>query len=133
MGTGAARRSRGSLPHPRPGMGRQGSSGRGLNSLGKRFGSFESWFDVMGGVLAVAGIDGLLENREKLADQGNDELDPWKRFIHLWQDAQLKGILLEARTEQLEGRVIGAVRIKSRVLSGGKLYRIENVPGPLTH
>jgi hypothetical protein len=99
-------------------------------------------------VLAVAGIEGLLENQEKLADHGDDELNPWKLFIHLWQEGQQQGYvpreayaehLLDAAEKagleigdmrlqsqlrklgraltRIEGRVIGSLRIKSRVLN----------------
>jgi hypothetical protein len=120
------------------------------------FGSYESWLDVMGGVLTVGGIEGLLENRDKLTDKGDDELTPWRFFFHLWREAveadlvpreahvhQLLAIALKAGRDigdvgfqsqlqrlgkalsKIEGRVIGSVRIKSRVLNGRKLYRIE--------
>lgn len=129
---------------------------RGSEVLGRIFGSYESWLDVMGGVLAVAGVEGLLENRDKLTDQGDDELGPWRFFFHLWREAvqadlvpreahvhQLQDIALKAGLDigdagfqsqlqrlgkalsKIEGRVIGSARIKSRVLNGRKLYRIE--------
>jgi putative DNA primase/helicase len=59
----------------------------GSEVLGRMFGSYESWLDVIGGVLVVAGVEGLLDNQDKLADQGDDELGPWKAFIHLWREA----------------------------------------------
>jgi hypothetical protein len=124
------------------------------------FGSYESWLDVMGGVLAVAGIDGLLTNRESITGRGDDELNQWRLFIHLWQEAvarneipqeaaahQLLDMAVSAGLEveamgfqsqvkrlgkalsKIEGRVIaavsGAVRIRSRLLTGRRLYRIE--------
>lgn len=129
---------------------------RGSEVLARMFGSYESWLDVIGGVLTVAGIDGLLENRDKLTDQGDDELRPWRFFFHLWQEAveadqipreahvhQLHDIAVKAGLEigevgvqsqlqrlgkalsKIEGRVIGSARLKSRVLNGRKLYRIE--------
>jgi hypothetical protein len=128
----------------------------GSEVLGTTFGSYPSWLDVIGGVLAVAGIEGLLENRDKLADQGDDELGPWRFFFHLWREAveadqipreanvhQLVDIAIKAGLDigevgfqsqlqrlgkalsKIEGRVIGSARIKSRVLNGRKLYRIE--------
>jgi putative DNA primase/helicase len=129
---------------------------RGSEVLGTTFGSYPSWLDIIGGVLAVAGIEGLLENRDKLADQGDDELGPWRFFFHLWREAveadqipreanvhQLVDIAIKAGLDigevgfqsqlqrlgkalsKIEGRVIGSARIKSRVLNGRKLYRIE--------
>jgi hypothetical protein len=135
----------------------------GSDVLGKMLGSFEPWLDVMGGMLTVAGIEGLLDNQEKLADHGDDELSPWRLFIHLWRDAlerdpshrdhvpreaypaQLVAIATQAldigdigissqsrklgqALSRIEGRVIGTVRIRSRVRNGRKLYRIEQSP-----
>jgi len=136
--------------------------GRPLGSevLGTMFGSYESWLDVVGGVLAVAGIDGLLTNRESITGRGDDELNQWRLFIHLWQEAvarneipqeaaahQLLDLAVQAGLEveamgfqsqvkrlgkalsKIEGRVLGtvngAVRIRSRLLSGRRLYRID--------
>ncbi len=129
---------------------------RGSEVLGTMFGSYDSWLDVVGGVLAVAGVEGLLANRESTTDQGDDELTPWRMFIHLWREgveqnmlpreahahqlldvAEKSGLEIEAMGFQsqlkrlgkalskIEGRVIGSVRIRSRVLSGKKLYRVE--------
>lgn len=129
---------------------------RGSEVLGRMFGSYESWLDVMGGVLAVGGVEGLLENRDKLTDKGDDELGPWRFFFHLWREAveaalvpreahahQLQDIAVKAGLDigdmgfqsqlrrlgqalsKIEGRVIGSVRLKSRVLNGRKLYRID--------
>ena len=129
---------------------------RGSEVLGTILGSYDSWLDVVGGVLAVAGIEGLLANRESITDQADDELAPWRMFIHLWREgvdqnvlpreahahqlldvAEKSGLEIEAMGFQsqlkrlgkalskIEGRVIGSVRIRSRILSGKKLYRIE--------
>jgi putative DNA primase/helicase len=129
---------------------------RGSEVLRTILGSYDSWLDVVGGVLAVAGIEGLLANRESASDQGDDELTPWRMFIHLWREgveqnvlpreahahqlldvAEKSGLEVEAMGFQsqlkrlgkalskIEGRVIGSVRIRSRLLSGKKLYRVE--------
>ena len=129
---------------------------RGSEVLGTILGSYDSWLDVVGGVLAVAGIEGLLANRESITDQADDELAPWRMFIYLWREgveqhmlpreahahqlldvAEKSGLEIEAMGFQsqlkrlgkalskIEGRVIGSVRIRSRVLSGKKLYRVE--------
>jgi hypothetical protein len=129
---------------------------RGSDVLGTMFGSYDSWLDVVGGVLAVAGIEGLLTNRESATDQGDDELAPWRMFIYLWREgveqntlareahahqlldvAEKSGLEIEAMGFQsqlkrlgkalskIEGRVIGSVRIRSRLLAGKKLYRVE--------
>jgi putative DNA primase/helicase len=51
---------------------------------GKRtLGSFESWSDVMGGILQVAGLPGFLD--DLLDTQPSDPLETaWKGFIALW-------------------------------------------------
>lgn len=129
---------------------------RGSEVLGTMFGSYDSWLDVVGGVLAVAGIESLLANRDSTSDQGDDELTPWRMFIHLWREgieqnmlpreahahqlldvAEKSGLEVEAMGFQsqlkrlgkalskIEGRVIGSVRIRSRLLAGKKLYRVE--------
>jgi hypothetical protein len=49
-----------------------------------RLGSFESWAEIVGGVLAFAGIEGFLGNLEELyskADEGNAE---WEAFLKEW-------------------------------------------------
>jgi hypothetical protein len=49
-----------------------------------RLGSFESWTEIVGGILAFAGIEGFLANLEELyskADEGNAE---WEAFLEEW-------------------------------------------------
>ena len=53
--------------------------------IGERIhGSFEDWSRVMGGVLAVAGIDGFLGNREDVMDASDEEGAGWDNFIAEW-------------------------------------------------
>lgn len=122
------------------------------------FGSFESWLDVIGGVLSVAGVKGLLDNRDTLNGQGDDELYPLTLFMMLWRDAaQATPRLQEANAQELlpiarnanldvgdggemsqlqklgrvlshmEGRVIGSMRLRSRLLNGKKAYKLTTV------
>ena len=49
-----------------------------------RLGSFEAWAEIVGGILAFAGIEGFLANLEELyskADEGNAE---WEAFLQEW-------------------------------------------------
>ncbi len=49
-----------------------------------RLGSFECWTEIIGGILAFAGIKSFLSNLEELyskADEGNDE---WESFLEEW-------------------------------------------------
>jgi hypothetical protein len=48
-----------------------------------RMGSFEGWARVMGGILAQAGIDGFLQNRDSLFDRDADALR-WRALAREW-------------------------------------------------
>jgi hypothetical protein len=47
-------------------------------------GGFESWASVMGGLLDVAGVPGLLANREALRARTDRESTEWLAFCHAW-------------------------------------------------
>ena len=47
-------------------------------------GSFDGWVQVVGGILAEAGIDGLLGNREEVYQQAASESEAWRALIDLW-------------------------------------------------
>ncbi len=51
---------------------------------GKPMGSFESWCQTVGGILAAAGIDGFLGNRDELYRQADVESDEWRDFTAAW-------------------------------------------------
>jgi hypothetical protein len=53
---------------------------------GQRLASFESWSEVMGGILEVAGIEGFLGNLELVRDAANPEMDALKAFYGHWWD-----------------------------------------------
>ena len=62
-------------------MGRPGSSSATL-------GSFESWSDIVGGILAAVEVDGFLENLDVLQFSEFDEDDCWTRLLEViftWQ------------------------------------------------
>ncbi len=47
-------------------------------------GMFESWSEVMGGIFAVAGIPGFLENLESFYDETDAEGTVWRAFLAAW-------------------------------------------------
>lgn len=49
-----------------------------------RLASYEAWSRVMSGILAIAGMDGLLENRDELKEATADDDAPMKAFVRLW-------------------------------------------------
>src|SRR5262249_39914663 len=51
-------------------------------------GSFESWAGVMSGLLAVAGVPGLLENAAALYEQVEDEEADWPALLERWAAAR---------------------------------------------
>ena len=51
---------------------------------GKRLGSFESWSDVMGGIFAVAGIPGFLENLNDFYEDSDSESNVLRSLISSW-------------------------------------------------
>ena len=51
---------------------------------GKPLGSFESWQQVVGGILKAAGIDGFLSNRDELYHTADRESEEWRDFVEAW-------------------------------------------------
>jgi hypothetical protein len=51
---------------------------------GKPMGTFESWAETIGGILAAAGIKGFLENREALYEYADGETEEWRAFTAAW-------------------------------------------------
>jgi hypothetical protein len=49
-----------------------------------KLGMFEDWSEVMGGVLAVAGIPGFLSNLDKFYDESDAEGGQWRSFVAAW-------------------------------------------------
>jgi hypothetical protein len=47
-------------------------------------GSYESWVEVMGGILDVAGVAGLLDNADELRRTTTDTQSEWKAFVRYW-------------------------------------------------
>lgn len=51
---------------------------------GRKLASFESWCEVMGGILQTIGVPGFLGNLDTLQDGANDEKAAWNYFISAW-------------------------------------------------
>ena len=49
-------------------------------------GSYESWATVLGGVLEVAGIEGLLGNLDEMLEASDSEGTVWRVFVSVWWD-----------------------------------------------
>jgi hypothetical protein len=47
-------------------------------------GSYESWSGVMGGILGVAGVEGFLQDRERLYSEADQEMIEWTAFVIAW-------------------------------------------------
>ncbi len=47
-------------------------------------GMFESWAEVMGGILDVAGIPGFLSNLREMHRQSDEETEAWQEFLNGW-------------------------------------------------
>lgn len=50
-------------------------------------GSFESWSRVIGGILANAGVEGFLANRQELLKEMAEDTAEWDDFLQAWFDA----------------------------------------------
>jgi putative DNA primase/helicase len=49
-----------------------------------RFGSFQSWAEVMGGILAVAAVPGFLANQDELLERADELRGELRQFVALW-------------------------------------------------
>ncbi len=58
------------------------AAGRPLHET--RLGSFEKWSEVLGGVLAVAGIPGFLGNLNELYEASDGDGQVWREFTGVW-------------------------------------------------
>lgn len=52
----------------------------------RTLGMFESWSEVMGGILQVAGIPGFLANLEEFYESSDAEGSMWRGFVRAWWD-----------------------------------------------
>jgi putative DNA primase/helicase len=68
----------------------------------RRLGMFEQWSDCIGGVLAVAGLDGFLANAEDLYASADLEGQEHRAFISAWWAAHAETRCTAAELVQLE-------------------------------
>jgi hypothetical protein len=47
-------------------------------------GGFESWVEIIGGILSSAGVEGFLENLEQFNDEADLEGPEWEAFLEAW-------------------------------------------------
>jgi len=52
----------------------------------RTIGSYESWAQIMGGVLEVAGIEGFLGNLDEMMEASDSEGGAWCSFVSAWWD-----------------------------------------------
>jgi hypothetical protein len=77
-------------------------------------GSFESWCEVMGGILQVAGVPGLLSNAGALRRSAVDQDSEWQSFVVEWWKAHkaervgVRELFMLATGKELLDRVLDA-------------------------
>jgi hypothetical protein len=99
----------------------------------KLLGSFEGWSERVGGVLAVAGIEGFLSNLDQLYDQADQAGQKWREFTAAWwkefkgAEKKVKDLneLCERRGLMLEVRGDGELR-SQQVRLGNALSRCRD-------
>lgn len=61
-------------------------------------GSFETWSEIISGILAYADITSFLDNRQKIYDEMDTEVNEWSVFVEAWNsDIILNGKYASAR------------------------------------
>jgi hypothetical protein len=50
-----------------------------------RMGSFQSWVEVVGGILHFVGLTNFLDNLDDLYAQADSDAQQWAAFLHAWQ------------------------------------------------
>jgi hypothetical protein len=72
LGSRARRRGSGWLAQGRP------------DWTGRPLVGFEEWSRIAGGILAVAGVDGFLDNSRELLENADPDADTWCAFVDAW-------------------------------------------------
>lgn len=91
----------------------------------ERLGSFESWAEVLGGILDAAGVEGFLGNLDSLHDAADEEGSLWRDFVAVWwmthQDRPVcvADLLSLCQSADLMTSVIGEGTEKSQVTKLG--------------
>jgi hypothetical protein len=89
-------------------------------------GSFERWAEVIGGILAHAGVSGFLGNTGELYESADVEGNEWREFAAAWwgtyQDhwVSSKDALRVALERDLLGGVVGEKSLRSQRVSLGR-------------
>ncbi len=95
-------------------------------ACGATLGSFESWAEVVGGVLAHAGIEGFLGDAEDLYEHADTKGQEWRQLVTAWWEQHgcawvASRDLLQITTEQdLLGQVIGDKSERSQLIRLGR-------------
>jgi putative DNA primase/helicase len=113
-------------------------------------GMYDIWAETMGGILAVAGIEGFLENLQEFYESADAEGNAWRSFVsewwEKWREQEVKtadlfalamdtGMPLEGKTEQAQKVRLGQKIMEARdrvfaieITGGQRLsFRIEQV------
>ncbi|MCG3134343.1 MAG: hypothetical protein HMLKMBBP_01648 [Planctomycetes bacterium] len=89
-------------------------------------GSFESWAEVVGGILRHAGIEGFLKDTEKLYEEADSEGQEWREFVTAWWAIHgdtwvaTADLLRLAGERDLLGGVVGDKSERSRLIRLGR-------------
>ena len=95
----------------------------------ERLGSFESWAEVMGGILDAAGVEGFLGNLDSLHEAADEEGALWREFVAVWwathQDRPVcvAELLSLCQSADLMASVVGDGTEKSQVTRLGTALR----------
>jgi putative DNA primase/helicase len=60
----------------------------------KKSGSFESWSQIMGGILQVAGVQGFLDNLMEFRDDADIESEALRGFVERWAEVHGSGAVM---------------------------------------
>lgn len=100
------------------------ASGRPMGA--RTLGSFETWAEVMGGILEAAGVAGFLGNMDDLYGAADLEGQEWRTFVGVWHErfgsqSVLAGDLIDLASERdLLGGVLGDGSLRSQATRLGK-------------
>jgi hypothetical protein len=92
----------------------------------KPLGSFESWAEVVGGILGHAGIPGFLDDTETLYEEADAEGQQWREFVAAWWAIHgdtwvaTADLLRLAGERDLLGGVVGDKSERSRLIRLGR-------------
>lgn len=60
--------------------------GKPLASEASKLIRFNKWAQVVGGILQTAGIEGFLENQQRMVQSADPEADAWRAFYQKWHE-----------------------------------------------